>query len=96
MGVRNLAMDASRVDLVLAINGDKILGVRLKALETVHPIHGLRKNGSTGMPRHAIIPGRPGKPSLGHNLPITVHRRQVRLILERAKQPPLIRIGIGE
>ena len=96
MGVRNLAMDASRIDLVLAINGDKILRVRLEALKVVHPIHGLRENGSGGMPRHAIIPGRPGKPSLGHDVLIAVHRRKIRLVLKGPEQAALVGIGIGE
>ena len=57
MGVRDLAVNASRIDLVLTIDGHEIVGVRLKALETVHPVHGLRENDSAGMPRHTVIPG---------------------------------------
>ena len=96
MGVGDFAVDAGRVDLVLAIDGDEVLRIGSESLEAVHPVHGLREHRPVGMARHAVVPGRPRKPGLGHDTPVAVHRGEVRLVPKGSEQATFVGISIGE
>ena len=96
MLVRDASDHFPRVHRGLSVDGHEIIRRVADALETVHPVDGLRRRCAIRTGRDAVVPRRPREARPWHHAGVGVDGGDVRLVAELAEHAPFVRVRVGE